>query len=421
MHFTTEAVPAEVRTFVNRVISITGWEPWKRRLEWLDKQVRANPTMPFLFNERYGLEIAFAKTRRYYKKTGRYPWPPENDEQQRFFSMMAMIARCHHRLNPTGKKRLKGMILDALKSDHGLLPLAFEMKIAGQLMTLGFDVTFHDMEEGGGFDYLAEKGGVALEVECKYISGDIGQKIHLKRVHQLSTVLLPKLIEFLEQKDGGHLVRISIPDRLDGDRKKHQEIVNLVSRAFSAPVPNATDNGYQISISEFALADSPFAQLKNQNIQADQLHGFLSEEFGINNKNVLIHFAPNTGVVLATVESRKENTVLKGIHEQLKRAARDQLTEDRPGFLCCELGALDADQLYELGNEENGLQYMASDLLERRPHIHTVAFTTRGPVHIRELESDTRMHTSIRETGPAYVFVNPAHPLCDDPRYTVFG
>ena len=229
MYFETTAVPAEIPAQFNRLMGITGWKPWKHRFMWLHEQVRVNP--PYYLTERFGLELAFGQVRQHHKQTGRYPWPPKTAEQQRLYSFLAMIVRCHQRLGAKGKTRLKGMIEDGLKSDYGIAQLAFEMKMVAQLMSRGFDVEFNDMESGGGFDFLATNEKVEIEIECKFVSGDIGRQIHLKRLHQLGTVLLPEMAKFLDQECGGQLVRVLLPGRLTGDDKQHHKIRHLISQA----------------------------------------------------------------------------------------------------------------------------------------------------------------------------------------------
>ena len=423
MYFVPQAVPAEISAQMARLVGITGRRPWERRLAWLHEQIRANPTMSRFFDERFGLELAYDRLRRYYRQSGRYPWPPTTAEQVRLYSFLAMIVRCHDRLGRAGKIRMRGMLLDALKSDYGLAPLAFEMKVVAQLMSRGFDVVFHDMDEGGRFDYLATNEGVEIEVECKFISGDIGRQIHLKKMHQLSTVLLPAMVIALDQRCGGILVRISIPDRLRANKKQHIEICRLMSQAITEQESDAKLNEYEISISKFSFEDSPFSQLQPDEVLLDHAERFLSDEFGIENKNVLIQFRPKRGAILVVVESAKKDSVLRGIHRHLKNSARDQLSGDRPGILCCELADLTEEQLLEFGNEKDegtGLQFMVSDLIARRPQIHTVAFTTPGTVRILKSTEGTTRRTSVQETGPAYVFSNPGLEAANDPRYDVF-
>jgi hypothetical protein len=85
-------------------------------------------------------------------------------------------------------------------------------------MSRGFDVDFHDLEDGGGYDFLAESGGSKLEVECKYISADTGRKIHRRKLYELGGTLAPIMSHAVEDKQGGiHLV--DIPDQLYGSKE----------------------------------------------------------------------------------------------------------------------------------------------------------------------------------------------------------
>lgn len=423
MHFVTDAVPREIQAYMVRLVSITGWKPWERRVAWLREQVRVNPTMPYYVEERFGLELAFAQVRQHYDKLGRYTWPPQSAEQVQLYSFLAMIVRCHQRLRPEGKKRLSGMLVDALKAKDGLAPLAFEMKVVAHLMARGFDVAFHDIEEGSGFDFLASNDEVELEIECKFFSGDIGRKIHLKRLHQLGTVLLPEMTTALDRLDGGRLVRISIPGTLGGTNKQHDEIRRLMSQAIADPKSGARMAPYEISVLEFSIDESPFGQLPPDDVSLVQIKRFLSDKFNIDNKNVLINFSPKRGALLIVVESKKKDAVLKGIHRQLKGKASKQFSGDRPGILCCQLADMTDDQLRSLKSDDDGgtgLDFIVSDLIRRRPQLHTVSFTSVGTVEERISTIETTRRTSTQVRGVAYTFINPKHPMAGDSRCEVF-
>jgi hypothetical protein len=48
----------------------------------------------------------------------------------------------------------------ALDDEVGLSPLAFEMRTVAHFVAAGFDVEFHDLCEGGGFDFLVRKAEI---------------------------------------------------------------------------------------------------------------------------------------------------------------------------------------------------------------------------------------------------------------------
>ena len=154
MYFPPEVIDHEFPDLIHRFKDITGWQPWQKRLTWLDESAKRAVAMPHFWQDRFELELAFATIHRRYKATGRYPRKNLSIHQQRFLSFVAMVVRCYERLSPRGQNRLRGMLLDSLKNDYGLSPVAYEMKIAAHLLTRQFDVTFHDLETGGGYDYL---------------------------------------------------------------------------------------------------------------------------------------------------------------------------------------------------------------------------------------------------------------------------
>ena len=193
MNFPPEVTDQELPSLIRRFKGITGWSPWQKRLAWLEAGVKQTVAMPNFWRERFELELAFAAIHKRYNVTRRYPRRNLTIDHQRFFSFVSMLVRCNERLNQRGQNRLRGMILDSLKTDYGLAPLAYEMKIAAHLMTKNFDVTFHDLETGGGYDYLAARDDVQVEIECKFVSGDIGRQIHLKRLFQFGEYVTPQL------------------------------------------------------------------------------------------------------------------------------------------------------------------------------------------------------------------------------------
>ena len=167
MYFPPQVTDQELPGLIRRFREITGWPPWKKRLTWLEDGVKSAIAMPYFWRERFELELAFATIQKQYKTTGRYPRKNLTIDVQRFLSFVSMLVRCYEKLGQLGQRRLHGMLVDSLKSDYGLAPLAYEMKIAAHLMSKGFDVTFHDLESGGGHDYLAVRDDMQIEVECK--------------------------------------------------------------------------------------------------------------------------------------------------------------------------------------------------------------------------------------------------------------
>ena len=317
MYLPPEVTDRELPSLIRRFKEITGWSPWQKRLAWLEAGVKQTVAMPNFWRERFELELAFAAIHKRYNVTRRYPRRNLTIDQQRFFSFVSMLVRCYERLDQRGQNRLRGMILDSLKTDYGLAPLAYEMKIAAHLMTKNFDVTFHDLETGGGYDYLAARDDVQVEIECKFVSGDIGRQIHLKRLFQFGEYVTPQLQALLSRIRGGIFVHITITGRLHGREEQHASISEQMSNAIAAQEGQFEFSDSHISVSRFALEKSPFETRSPQFLRRQDVDQFVSRRFGVESKNMLIIFRPHSHAVIVVLQGSKEDRVLTGIHRQL--------------------------------------------------------------------------------------------------------
>ena len=423
MYFPPEVTEKELPSLIRTFKDITGWQPWEKRLTWLEAGIKRTVAMPHFWRERFELELAFAAIHKRYKVLGRYPRKNFTIEWQRFLSFVVMVVRSYERLNQRGQNRLRGMLMDSLKSDYGLAPLAYEMKIAAHLMTKDFDVTFHDLETGTGYDYLAAKDDVQLEIECKFVSGDIGRQVHLKRLYQFGEYVTPKLQAIMHQINGGVFLHVTISERLHGQERQHAAITEQVFTAIGAQQGQFQFGDNQVSVSRFTLENSPFGTDTPELLRKPDVDRFVSRHFGVENRNMLILFRPRRHAVIVALQGSKDDRVLTGIHRQLKDSSRKQFSGNLPAVLCCHLADIREHELLSLqykGDRGLGLDYMTSDLIVRRPQLLSVTYTAPGslvhePVRIGNMEQQSH-----REQGATYTIRNPNHPFADDSQYKLF-
>ena len=423
MYFAPEVTEHEFPAVIRQFNEITGWHPWKKRLTWLEVGLGQSVAMPYFWRERFELELAFAAVHKRYKVTGKFPRKNITIEQQRLLSFMAVVVRCYKRLGQPGKRRLRGMLLGSLKSDYGLGPLAYEMKIAAHLLTRGFDVTFHDLETGGNYDYLAVKDDLKIEIECKFITGDIGRQIHQKHLYQFGEYFTPKLGTVLDRVSGGIFVHVKIPGRLCGQERQHSAISEQVLCAIENRSGQLQFGENRVSVSRFDLESSPFERFKPEDLRKQHVDHFASSKFGIENKNMLVLFRPRRHAVLVALQSDKEDKVLTGIHKQLKESAAKQFSGTLPAMICCHLTDLSEAELLSLQYKDEhgiGIDHMTSDLIVRRPQLLAVTYTAPGSISYERMTVGQFEHQSQREVGPTYTLRNPKHPLADDGRYSIF-
>ena len=104
------------------------------------------------------------------------------------------------------------------------------MRTVAHLMARGFDVEFHDLCKGGGYDFLAKDGEIIIEVECKSVSGDLGHRVQLKRQYQL----MPYILDKMQRPVKSGIVRLlvaKVPDRLHGNHEIMKAVATTIGQS----------------------------------------------------------------------------------------------------------------------------------------------------------------------------------------------
>ena len=417
--FSTALDPAELPTTVRRMAGIVGWKTWQKRIEGFKSQLHSNPLWRDFLLERYGLELAFANVHRHLRRTGRCPWPPETAEHYRLYSFLAAAVRVHATLSRDGQARLAGAIRTGLEKDFGLGPVAFEMKVVAHLMSRGFKVELHDLGLGGGYDFLAISGPTRIEVECKHISADIGRQIHRPELYDLGGVLHPVMTHAVDRGNDGWLVQVTLPGKLTRNKDQQQALVSCIESVLSGKAGDIDDNVCTVSAQLFSLQRSPFSRERCYQLTMPLIEDYLKQAFDIENSHVLAHWRPGHGAVLVVFKSMQPDKVLGEIFKHLKADAKKQFSGNLPAFLCVHLADLTEAQLRDLADAERagtvtGLQRLASIILHRRPHVHSISVMADGQVRITQERLQDCVETCVQETGPCYVFRNRNHLLAQD-------
>lgn len=423
MRFSVDVHDTDVAELMNGLVHITGIEPWKRRFAWLHRELNENHFMEDWLRERCSIEWTMNDVLRNPSLMPQRPFRIENIAQYELVGFAAGTVRCYERLSEVGKRRLRGVLLDGLKEDKGLLSIQHEITTAVHLMSRGFDVEFHDMERGGGVDYIARKDGVEIEVECKMFSADLGRKIHRRRSAALYKALESALTQTYNNALVGLIVTIAIPDRLTPAPQQHRGIEGTVKTALLSGNAFTQTEYCSVRVSDFPIDSSPFNKAPEQ-LSRKEINQFVRERTGRSNSTLIIMFSPRRRAVILLLESEKPDDVLNGMRHQLREAAKGQFSKTRPAVLAVQLHDLTADQLGELARSDsswrgnaNSLQIMTSDFLQSpsRAHIHTVVYRSHGAL------SDQKQDGTKRAEGIAYIIKNGFHPQRNDPRYSAFS
>jgi len=429
MRFSIDSHAEQLPRLLRLFLEIVGREPWEKRARDIVTQLTQVPVLRDILVERHQIEIEFARLLTEIQDTGRVVTKVDGQGRYELFAFIATVARVFERLSTTGQKRLRGMLRDGLRSEMGLLPLQHEMTVAVHLRSRGFNVEFQDMEGRGGSDYLARRGSVEVQVECKMVSGDIGRMLHRRAVAQQFWTIM-RAVAVVRLKERGYFLRVSIPGRLQRNEEMQSGIADLVRRAVEDGSPFESNILCSVSMQTFDPAGTRFDSGNLKSLTQELARDFVKTRFGVDGGHILNWLAPGRPIVVVCLQSEQEDEMLDAILNTLKRSAKTQFSASLPAILAVQLHDLTEDALLELAGSDTtdpkmatGLQLMTSRFFNSTSgaNILAVAYRAHGKFEQRVRRSINEETTTSSAGGAAYLFRNHTHPLGTDAAYNVFG
>lgn len=420
MRFEIDLFDTEVVSLLNRLVEITGINPWRKKFGTLQQQLHENQFLEELQLERHGIERKFGELIAEQERTRIFPVQIRDEQHYRLYAFAAGVVRIHEQLSPAGKTRLRGMLVDGLKPDNNLLSVQHEITTAVHLVSLGFDVKLNDIEVGSGVDFIARRDGAELEIECKMFTGDLGRKLHKRKVLMLHRHLFNAVERIYQSAQIGILLRVTIPDRLTCRPDQLAGIASAVSKGVLSGTAITQTPHCEVEVLDFPIRSSPFDIERPGDLSKQAIAEFVQARLGRTNTNFMVVFAPMKRALVALIESAKRDKVLDGIYHQLREASKGQFTKTRPGHLAIQFQDLTAEQMEGLardgasdGGKPTGLQVMTSAFLQspNRSHIHSVAYRAHGTV----VRPESHPHAWM-ESGIGSFVRNPNHPQYEDAR-----
>lgn len=424
MQFPTDVTDKTLPHFLTEMTAIVGWRTWEERVKGLERQLNSNPLLPFYIAERHRLEFQFVRLRKQTQIRQRIRVTPD------LYALCAFVGigvRLYQNLTPAAQKRFCGRLRDGLQdNERGLLDLEHELATVGVLLLQGFDVTPVDLENGGGFDFLARRGSVELEVECKLMSGDLGRRVHLRDAVLLGGLLAPVVQKYSRRAKGGKLVTVTFKGRLTKTRTLHEAVRTCVERLLvTGETVNDPGGRFHCTVDSFDIASSPFDRDLDISTMGHLTQSFIAERYGKPNAMLLPHYSPGVYATVVLLESEQADRVELGIYRQLKSSAEAQFSRSRPGVLVARLSDMTPHQLFDIATTARSsekptvLQGIAGRLFRNpaRRHIHTVAFLSSGNVAASGNGIRPRI---LQGQGAFWQFENPDHDKAGNPEWKIF-
>lgn len=433
MRFHVDARPAELAAFLHRLTEIPGAAAWRKRETDFERQTHDNPLIGGYLDSHFPIERAMTYVRLYKANTGgRIPGITSTSavDLGALYSFAGLIARVFPKLPAREQDLLKSKVAGALKDDIGLSPLAFEMRTVAHLMAKGFDVEFHDLFEGGGYDFLAKNAEIECEVECKSVSGDLGHRVHVHRQYQLIPYILDRM-RAAEKPGVVQLLVVTVPDRLHGNHEFMSAVAAKIAQALDKFASIADGDPCTVSYREFPIGGSPFDGHSLSRISEDEVLDYCNRMIGDEVGRAIMTFSPGQSATIIAVRSMLANHPLRGVYRNLKEASR-QLSGSRPGMICVQFKNMTTGELRHLAatpaqsGNPTGVQLMTAKFFDSgaRDHVHTVAYLAPGSFHRHQsltLDAQGMSRTTrYSEDAASYVFTNKKHPNGNDARYNIF-
>ena len=402
MHFDTYIPPEEISVAgLHRFISLIGVEILKKHTDKMQRQ--NNPNNPALMQymlDYHGLEIALINVIKHKKSTGRIPAPKTADEH-RLRVFIASILRVYDHLSEPARIKLSGMVKGSFDQSNGFSSLAFEMQVAGFFMSSGFDVNFCDLEDTEKFDFLVSKGKDLIEVECKFVSPDIGRKIHLKNFCILIDKLKPIIESHSEVLVGGIYIDIEFSDRFDNNDVYINAIAESV-KIFLETDEHTPNDVFALKAEKFSLNEISF----NENNHGESARDFIENRFKKSVEYLSAAGRNGKSAILLSLSSKKPNTTLDSIYDKHLSKAAKQLSGTRAGTIFLYFPEYSKAEPHSIAEPDTGHVKIVTEILRKNTHIHGVSLWMGGNV-VQKFNKFLIAPAITQEIGIAHSFINP--------------
>jgi hypothetical protein len=414
MQIGTEIFGSQFPVVFDRFETLIGKRLWQKRATAIRAEVRGNPYLKeWLLQEN---RLAMVLDRYSAHKQEKSVSPTINIVDSQEYEAVSFVSQSLVMLDSVDSataSALLGRVKGCFQNPSDLQGLAFEILTATHLKRRGAEV---HLPADGTYDWFSINQSLPFEVECKSISNDKGRQVHFRAALDLQHLIKRELKGAVSGMTKGLVVRVTVPGRLSGAYQDQKHISGLTRQAILSARDTA-DAAARISVESFTLSSTPF---KGETWESTELRSFLLSRFGINNQHAIAIGTRSGGVLVLVIGSDTPEDLLGETMSTIGEAASRQLTGTRPGIVCVKLEGLTADELVEIGSENDRrpspLRIRINRLMQSTAldHMAWVAFVADGDIETRSNGAFSRMTSS-------YSFWNPRSPFKGDNRLQLFG
>jgi hypothetical protein len=250
--------PLHAERSVRGVIQLAGWKLWNSRREELLRHLGRFPFRHKRLLERHHIVLILPEIYKHLMLTGNL-FAKHLLAPDQIASGMAMdaigfsigIMRLHQALSIQGRSRLKGAVTDALKRDFGFGSLRAESTVLYAMNLARCRVSAEDLEGRSNFDYLCELKGLEFEVECKFITEDIGSVPKQRDIDKFLIQFAPAPVMEAIGPKRTPIITLTCDDNLPADEKELASLADWIAHVASTGVAWARRKKFGLAIEEW--------------------------------------------------------------------------------------------------------------------------------------------------------------------------
>jgi len=235
----------------------------------------------------------------------------------------------------------------------------------------GWNIFFHDFEEGSGYDFLVTKNGMTFEVEAKAISAFTGWPVKPENLNKL----LVEVKQHFEWKDGLRipLIGLRLSSALLPERTQLCQLVAAISEV-------------ALTRKELSLAGAHVRFIGTvPDMGSDKLMRASYTHSQMARKIVLVN--PTTPKLVVEIDSDRPVQLERKIARTISETAREQFSRQNPGVIWTHINFISKEFFSTLSTTHNGhacfLDRIAGAALlsEKRCHLAQVVFSGGSVLH----------------------------------------
>jgi len=265
-------------------------------------------------------------------------------------------------LSNAGKTRLLGRLKKGFQ--EGLWPLQHELRVAASLNNHGCDIQFHDLEEGCGYDFLAEKDGLKFEVEAKAVSAFTGSPI---KPEDLNRLVVEVSEHFVWDEKGIPIVRLELSAGLPHGRSQLQSLLSAINEVVKTRSPFS---GPDATVQLIGVVRSlSLKQLGRAAYQHAKLTGRI------------VVVPPTLPRVVFELSSKQPIRLERKIIKIISETAREQFTRENPAVIWTHIKYVSQSVFAQLSTSQGNRPCLfdrvsnATLLSEKRNHLSQLVYS----------------------------------------------